>query len=224
MKRILFILQLCLFSVLSAAFVTKTKAGTKSNAINSTQNGRFEVSFFTGGAFDGKEVEAARVASRIKSVKDLGWTTPPKRKGSTRPRHRAYGGEEEDPIQLKPNYDASNPNCVEKWLTQEEFEAKFGVSGPVADTIFVALASGAAFAERDVCEKVIVEWKKDGSLFDEIAFLRSVQRGRTQLAIGWLIFGSAVTFAGSGILFPTNPAMKAFELLVAELQGVLASS
>jgi len=185
----------------------------------------FSLSIFTGGAFDGVESDAASVvASRVKSVKDLGWTKAPKRKGSTRPRHRAYGGEGENPVQFKPNYDESNPLCVEKWLTQEELEVKCKVSsGPVSDTIFVALAGGGAFAERDVCEKKIQTWRSsDGNnAFDETAFLKTVQQGRLQLGLGWLIFGSAVTFAGTGIIFPTNPAMKVFEGLVDQLRGSL---
>jgi hypothetical protein len=67
------------------------------------------------GAFDGVESETAKVASRIRSVKDLGWTAPEKRAGSARPRHRAFGGEGEEPIQAKANYDETNPNVVEKW-------------------------------------------------------------------------------------------------------------
>lgn len=74
--------------------------------------------FFTGGAFDNVDEEAAQLASRIKSVNDLGWTGKPLRRGNARPRHRAFGGSEEKPVQEKPNYDTSNPLCVEKWLSQ----------------------------------------------------------------------------------------------------------
>ena len=99
-------------------------------------------SFFTGGALDKMEQQAVKLASspRLKTVKDLGWTQPVKRKGSTRPRHRAWGGEGELPIQLKPNYDESSPLCVEKWLTLEDFYAKVRDDGPAADTVFCALA------------------------------------------------------------------------------------
>lgn len=101
--------------------------------------------FFTGGfAFD-KTTESSRdasikIASRIRSVKDLGWTQPSKRRGAARPRHRAYGGQTEKPIQLKPNYDESSPKCVEKWLTQETFYDKVNDSSPAADAVFCALA------------------------------------------------------------------------------------
>mmetsp|Transcript_37299 Transcript_37299/g.42610 ORF Transcript_37299/g.42610 Transcript_37299/m.42610 type:complete len:238 (+) Transcript_37299:81-794(+) len=173
---------------------------------------------FTGGAFDKVESDAASIAaSRIKSIKDLGWTKPSKRKGSARPRHRAYGGEGEEPVQLKPNYDESNPQCVEKWLTQEEMELKCKIpKGPISDTIFVALAGGGAFAERDVCEKRIQQWKTP---FDEDAFIQTVQQGRIQLGLGWVIFSSAITFAATGIAFPTNPAMKVLEGVVDIVRG-----
>lgn len=177
-----------------------------------------DLPMFTGGAFDGVESEAAKVASRIRSVKDLGWTAPEKRAGSARPRHRAFGGEGEEPIQAKANYDETNPNVVEKWLTQEEFEKKFRVSGPVADTVFVALAGGGAFAERNKCEACIAQWQSSGK-FDEAQFVKTVQAGRRGLAIGWGIFGGANVWALAGILLPTNPSVKLLEGLIAQFQG-----
>lgn len=96
--------------------------------------------FFTGGAFDNVDEQAAELASRITSIQALGWNTPPRRRGAARPRHRAYGGQTEKPIQDKPGYDESSPQCVEKWLTQEIFYEKVKDSSPAADAVFCALA------------------------------------------------------------------------------------
>jgi len=176
-----------------------------------------ETSFFTGGAFDKQETEAAAIASKIRSVKDLGWTSNvPRRKGSTRPRHRAFGGSGEKPVQLKPNYDETSEMCVEKWLTQEDFYRLTKSSGPAADTVFVALAKGAAFAERDVCESLISKWQGNGpkKSFDEAAFLQSVKEGRTELAIGWALFAFLAGGSASCIIFPTNPLAKGLEAFI----------
>ena len=183
---------------------------------------------WNGGAFADAEAEAAAIASRIKSVKDLGWTGPPKRKGGTRPRHRAYGGTTELPIQSKPNYDPTAENCVEKWLSLEEFyqlpvvkKSKAGGSSTAAaDTVFVALAGGRSCAERDNCEKLLEEWTAGGK-FDEAKFLASVKRGRTDLAVGWAGITAANAFFASCIAFPTNPAAKALEGALSNLQSMI---
>lgn len=175
---------------------------------------------FTGGAFDGQDEEAIKIASKLRSVKDLGWTAPAKRKGSTRPRHRAFGGSTEKPVQLKANYDESSPKCVEKWLTQDEFYSIVRADGPAADTVFVALAGGGAFAERDVCEAKLQRWRSSGNTFDEAAFLKSVGEGRRDLGLGWGFFLGLNGFFASSIVFPTNPAAKALESALAQLQGL----
>lgn len=48
---------------------------------------------FKGGVFSEEDLipDAIQIASKIKSVKDLGWTGPVRRVGNTRPRHRAFG-------------------------------------------------------------------------------------------------------------------------------------
>ena len=77
---------------------------------------------FKAGLLSKSELDAAALANKkIRSVKDLGWTKPPKRAGNTRPRHWAWGGSSEKAVQDKPNYDESSPFCVEKWLGLEEF-------------------------------------------------------------------------------------------------------
>ena len=187
---------------------------------------------WNGGAFANAEDEAALIASKIKTVKDLGWTAPPKRKGGTRPRHRAYGGTTELPIQSKPNYDPTAENCVEKWLSLEEFyelpvvkssskKASGSSSTAAADTVFVALAGGRSCAERDDCEKLIAEWRSGGNAFDEDKFLASVKRGRTDLAVGWAGITAANAFFASCIAFPTNPAAKGLEQALANIQSMM---
>ena len=199
---------------------------------------------FKGGAFNDdftKEkilTDAALIASKIKSSKDLGWKTEePKRKGNARPRHRAWGGEGEMAIQDKANYDEENPKCVEKWLTIEDFLANTrSQPGPAADTVFVALAGGSKFAERDVCEAKIAQWTassgstevpaKTGffgrrgasSTFNNDAFNKSVQEGRSALLLGWAGFLGLNTFFAGCIVFPTNPGAKALESLVDSLK------
>jgi len=176
---------------------------------------------FTGGAFDKEEAAAIKIASKIRTVKDLGWTAPAKRRGNTRPKHRAWGGEDEVPVQDKPNYDETKEKCVEKWLSQDELESKTRCApGPASDTVFVALAGGASYAERDVVEKRLKEWRSpDGRTFNEAAFLKSVTQGRTELALGWVAFLVIVLTAATNIAFPDNPLNMA---LVDTLDPILA--
>jgi len=181
-------------------------------------SGNLAESIFKGGMFGDEDPipEAVKIASKIKSLKDLGWTQPPKRAGNTRPRHRAWGGESEKPVQLKANYDESNEMCVEKWLTKEEFDAKTRSSGPAADAVFVALAGGAAYAERDNVESLLAAWR-DGRNFNEAAFVSSVKKGQSELLTGWAFFIGLNAFFASCIVFPTNPANKFFEAALESL-------
>jgi len=196
-------------------------------------SGNLLENIFTGGAFEGDDdpssilAEAAKIASRIKSTKDLGWTQPPRRRGNARPRHRAWGGEGEKSVQDKPNYDEAKEMCVEKWLTIEDFCAKTKSTGPAADAAFVALAGGAKYAERDKCEAIVAQWRsggsggKGGGQFDEAAFEQSVQAGRTALFTGYGSFLSVTSFFATCILFPTNPANKFFESLISKALDAL---
>ena len=222
-----------LFCTRSSAFVPTTsiaghaRPSVSLNGVNPNEkrdvdpNNIFQ-STWSGGAFADQDEAAAKIASKIKTVKDLGWTASPKRKGGTRPRHRAYGGTSEQPIQLKPNYDETNEKCPEKWLSLDEFYGLVGDSSPAADTVFVALAGGKSCAERDICEKRLDEWRSGprGS-FDVAEFQRSVRDGRTDLAIGWGLFLSVNSFFVSCIVFPTNPAAKALESGLSQLQSML---
>uniref|UniRef100_A0A7S2ER15 Uncharacterized protein n=1 Tax=Ditylum brightwellii TaxID=49249 RepID=A0A7S2ER15_9STRA len=198
---------------------TTTTLFIKKNYIDKSQipksgEGNIFDTNFSGGYFEKEsaDVEAIKIASKIRSVKDLGWTNPtPKRKGNTRPRHRAWGGEGERPVQLKSNYDESNANCVEKWLSLEDLYANTKSSGSAADAVFVALAGGAKYAERDVCEATIESWKDTNGKFSDQAFLKSVKKGRSDLATGWASFVGTNLFFVSCILFPNNPASKVLE-------------
>ena len=97
------------------------------------------------------------------------------------------------------------------------------MSGPVADTVFVALAGGAAYAEREICEEKISAWRPNGK-FDEAAFLKSVQQGRVELSGGWFAFLSVALFCVLGIAFPTNPAMNYLVGVIAPLQNQMLES
>lgn len=184
---------------------------------------------FKGGAFedDSEQIlaDASKIASKIRSVKELGWSSKEKRRGKKRPRHRAWGGEKEEPVQKKPNYDEKKENCPEKWLTLEDFQTKTRSTGPASDTVFVALARGAKYAEREDCERTISEWysssQKGKGKFNEGLFVKSVEKGRNDLFIGWGSFVFANAFFASCIIFPTNPGAKALESLVDYLKDSL---
>eukprot|EP00525_Craspedostauros_australis_P001830 CAMPEP_0198117486 /NCGR_PEP_ID=MMETSP1442-20131203/18242_1 /TAXON_ID= /ORGANISM="Craspedostauros australis, Strain CCMP3328" /LENGTH=239 /DNA_ID=CAMNT_0043775543 /DNA_START=94 /DNA_END=813 /DNA_ORIENTATION=- len=168
---------------------------------------------FKAGLLANCEDDAAQLAAKkIRSIKDLGWNKPAKRRGNTRPRHWAFGGANEKPVQLKPNYDESASNCVEKWLSLKDFYSIVKDDTPVADTIFVALAGGGAFIEREVAETTIAKWR-DGRQFDTAAFRTSVTQGRSKFLQGWALFVGATGLAVSGIVFPTNP----FQLFLVDL-------
>lgn len=202
---------------------------------------------FTGGLFEEESDEeilagAIAIASKIKSTKDLGWTGPARRRGAARPRPRAWGGEGEMAIQDKANYDEERENCVEKWLTMEDFlTLTKSTPGPAADTVFVALAGGTKYAERDVCEAKIEQWTSStvaasrpkkgmfgrgaaASSFNEAAFVKSVKDGRRDLLLGYGSFFSVNTFFASCIAFPTNPAAKGLESLVDSLKDQVVTT
>ena len=181
---------------------------------------------FKAGLLANCEEEAADLANKkIRSVKDLGWTKPAKRAGNMRPRHWAWGGSGEKSVQDKPGYDESSPQCVEKWLSLEDFYAIVKDDTAVADTIFVALAGGGAFIERDVAESVIAKWRPSSgtkgrgfAAIDTAAFKKTVSDGRTKFLAGWGAFSFITGFAVLGIIFPNNPVQLA---LVDSLELIL---
>lgn len=90
-----------------------------------------------------------------------------------------------------------------------------------ADTVFVALAGGGGYAEREVCEKKLAEWRTSGprgGAFDEAKFLAAVKQGRTELAIGWASFLGTNGLFLSCIVAPTNPFAKTLEALVDQVK------
>ena len=74
------------------------------------------------------------------------------------------------------------------------------------------MAGGTSFAERDYVEKVLQDWRSpDGRQFYEAAFLASVKKGRTDLALGWALFLSLILGSASCIVVPNNPLTKLLE-------------
>ena len=104
----------------NAPVVFKRLASSNPDDFPKNGEGNMLEGMFTGGIFD-KDPDtvssAIQIASKINSVKDLGWAAPAKRSGAIRPRNRAWGGEGEKAIQDKANYDEDSEKCVEKWLT-----------------------------------------------------------------------------------------------------------
>jgi len=174
----------------------------------SESSGNILDSTFTGGygASEEEESEAASIAAKIKSVNDFPvWIKAPRaRKGSQRPRHRAWGGEGESPVQEKAGFDDTLEASPEKWLTQEDMNKKFRIEGVASDVLFCALAGSGKYAERDSCESKIAKWRMSGK-FDETAFMADVKKGRTDLAVGYATFVGLNLFAVLNIALPTNP-------------------
>lgn len=185
--------------------------------VKNEKGGSFD-EVFKGGLFVDYDPipDAVKIASKIRTVKDLGWTKPPRRAGSIRPRHRAWGGEGELAIQDKANYDETNPNCVEAWLKIEDFYKYTRSSyGPAADCVYVALAGGKKYAERNVVESKLTIWRSGNrGSFDEEAFRASVKMGQDELKNGWISFLGLNSLFITCIIFPTNP-------IAAALQGLL---
>lgn len=171
-----------------------------------------DLGLFKAGLLANLDDEAMELAKKkIKSVQDLGWkaSTPKKRRGKIRPKHWAFGGSDEKSVQNKPNYDPNSPLAVESWLSLKDFYVLMKDDTAIADTIFVALAGGGAFIERDVAEEIIATWRPSRGTFDEDAFAKSVRVGRNKFLIGWVFFLSVTGFCLTGIIFPTNPLQLA---------------
>ena len=181
-----------------------------------------ESELFKAGLFANCEEEAADLAGKkIRSIKDLGFAPKAKRPASIRPKYWAWGGADELPLQDKANFDASSEG-PEPWLTLEEFYVKMNDDTAVADTIYVALAGGRAFVERDVVEGVLEQWYASGKKFDREAFIKTVKAGQQDFLLGWGTFLGITGFAALGIVFPTNPLQMALvnglELLTGNVQ------
>jgi hypothetical protein len=210
-------------------------SASSSSSSSSSPSKDNQPDFFKAGLLANMEQEAAILASKkIKSIQDLGYKNPPKRPATIRPKYWAWGGADELAIQDKANYDTSNknPNCPEAWVSLSQFYTLIDDDTAVADTIFVALAGGRAFIERDVAEQVLQQWwryppnnnknkKNKRKSFDTAAFLKTVQKGRQDFLLGWGSFLAITGFAMVGIVFPTNPLQLA---LVNALDVVIVST
>lgn len=119
------------------------------------------------------------------------------------------------PVQLKANYDEQNPACPEKWLTPEEFYKFAKASGPSADAVYVALAGGKKYAERNIVQSKLERWRSNGGRgFDETAFMKDVKDGQNDLIRGWSFFIGLNTLFISCIVLPTNPIAVALQTIL----------
>ena len=81
-----------------------------------------------------------------------------------------------------------------------------------------SFTGGTAFAEREIVEQRLLEWRTPK--FQKEAFYKSLKKGRTDLATGWILFGSANAVLLLCIVFPTNPIATTVEGLLRQfLQG-----
>mmetsp|Transcript_22166 Transcript_22166/g.52472 ORF Transcript_22166/g.52472 Transcript_22166/m.52472 type:complete len:260 (-) Transcript_22166:727-1506(-) len=222
-------------SPFSAAFVSTTST----RKVTSQQTHHFESfstrlhatessELFKAGllADDYSQERAVELASkRIRTVSDLGWKgKETRRRSSIRPKLWPFGGSNELAIQDKANYSPDNPNCPEPWLGLEDFYGLVKDDTAAADIIFVSLAGGRAFVERDVAEAVLDRWwgtsssTADGSKnarrrqtqqFDRLAFEQTVKAGQRDFIAAWSLFLGLTGFAIAGIAFPTNPVQLA---------------
>jgi len=181
-----------------------------------------------------KELAVKLASTRIRKISDLGWkeikqtssndnnNNQRRRKSSIRPKYWSFGGSKELAVQDKANYSLNNPNCPEPWLGLQDFQLLIGDDTAAADTIFVSLAGGRAFVERDVAESVLVQWwnndcdgdrgaaqkrnqRQKQQQFDRVAFEQTVKVGQRDFIASWSIFIAIVGVCGAGIVFPNNP-------------------
>jgi hypothetical protein len=184
--------------------------------------------FFKGGllADEYSKERAAELASRkFRTIADMGWKeNEPRRQSNIRPKLWSFGGNNELAIQDKANYSPENPNCPDPWLGLEDFYTLLNDDSAAADLIFVALAGGRAFVERNVAQSVLDRWwgttsatideplkprRKPKQQFDRLAFEQSVKAGQRDFVAAWALFLGITGFAAAGILFPTNPLQLA---------------
>lgn len=83
------------------ASIPKTVQFTSRSTLLASSTGE-DSELFKAGLLANSEEDAGVLASKkIRSLKDLGWRGPAKRRGNIRPRHWAFGGANEQPVQSK---------------------------------------------------------------------------------------------------------------------------
>jgi len=184
-----------------------------------------------------KELAVKLASTQIRKISDLGWkeiiqnasnnnnnnnNNQRRRKSNIRPKYWSFGGSKELAVQDKANYSLDNPNCPEPWLGLQDFQLLIGDDTAAADTIFVSLAGGRAFVERDVAESVLDQWwdndcdgdrgaaqkrnqRQKQQQFDRVAFEKTVKVGQRDFIASWAIFVGILGLAVAGIAFPNNP-------------------
>lgn len=209
---------------------------TKTKKTTTMKKELFKAGLFV--AADVEEKAAVLASKRVRSLSDLGWAKEKENRGrqgrrrssSVRPKFWAWGGSDELALQDKPNYDPNSVYAPDPWLSLERFYTLVKDDTAAADAIFVALAGGRAFCERNVAQDVLEEWwgsggganrkKKNGPVtvtaFDKAAFFQTVKRGQQEFILQWVAYLSVIGFAALGIVFPTNPVQLA---LVGLLEG-----
>lgn len=212
---------------LSHGFTTApivTKKGSTLFASSPSPSSSSDDDLFKAGLFcdeSSKDLAVKLASTKIRKLSDLGWrettkrgidTTLSQRKSSIRPKLWCWGGSKELPIQEKANYSPDNPNCPEPWLGLQAFYSLVGDDSAAADLIFVSLAGGRAFVERDVAESVLNRWwqqPKNKQQFDRHSFEQTVVSGQIDFVTSWTFFIGILLAAGCGIAFPENPLQLA---------------
>lgn len=221
------------FFLSSSAFVVRT--GIQKSAPPQSKDSRYPSTqlhvaesseMFKGGllADEYSQERAAELASRkLRTISDLGWKEKDARRQSNiRPKLWSFGGNNELAIQEKANYSPDNPNCPDPWLGLEDFYSLVNDDTAAADLVFVALAGGRAYVERNNAEAVLDRWwgttsggamidgarkpkRKQKQQFDPIAFGQTVKAGQRDFIAAWSLFLGLTGFAALGIVWPTNP-------------------
>ena len=197
----------------SSSSSTKTTARSDFGlfASNSNSNSNDNTELFKGGLLadeSSKELAIKLASTKIRKVSDLKiWKEKSNLKNkssSIRPKYWSFGGNDELPIQDKANYSTDNPNCSEPWLGLQDFYSVIDNDTAAADLIFVSLAGGRAFIERDAAESVLDQWWNNKK-FDPVSFEQTVKVGQRDFITSWSIYVGVLGIAATGIAFPNNP-------------------
>jgi hypothetical protein len=200
----------------SSSSSTKTTASSNCGLYASNSNSNDNNELFKAGLLadeSSKELAIKLASTKIRKVSDLKiWKEKSNLKNkssSIRPKYWSFGGNDELPIQDKANYSTDNPNCSEPWLGLQDFYSVIDNDTAAADIIFVSLAGGRAFIERDVAESVLNQWwnndNNNSNKFDPISFEQTVKNGQRDFITSWSIYVGVIGIAGTGIAFPNNP-------------------